>query len=104
MIFNLIKNGQTIVEKLQGIDSLDKKIISNGNIGAKIIEFLKTVILDNKFYYVSAIAALKLGEIGTFDNIDKLLKNKSFQTLVECINQIRKYFKNRNNQDKSQFD
>jgi len=88
MIFNLIDNGQTIAEKLQGIDSLDKKIISNENC-AKIIEFLKTVILDNKFYYVSAIAALKLGEIGTFDNIDKLLKNTSFQTLVECINQLR---------------
>ena len=95
MIINQIKDGKTIIDRKQGIISINKKLISNDNCDM-IIDILKNVILNDESYWISSIAASKLGEIANYD-IDKKLKSKSFDTIRKCINLIRNSEKLGNN-------
>jgi aminopeptidase N len=84
MALNQIKNGDTIIDRRQGIISINNKSIDNENYD-EIIEVLKDVIINDESYWISSIAASKLGEIGNY-NIDKKIKIKSFDTIRECLN------------------
>jgi hypothetical protein len=88
MIVNLIKNGRTIVERRQGLRAITNNIISNQNC-EEIINLLKDVVLHDEYYGVSIIAASKLGDIGTLDNINKEMKDKAFQSIIECLNELK---------------
>lgn len=88
MIGNLVKNGRTIVERRQGLRAITNDVISNQNC-EEIMNLLKDVVLHDEYYGVSVIAASKLGDIGTLDNIDKEIKDKAFQSIVECLNELK---------------
>jgi len=89
MIANLIRNGQTIVERRQGLNAIKKNMISNENC-EEIINLLKDVVLHDSYYGVCVVATQKLGDIGTLDYIDKEMKDKAFQTIIECLNEAKK--------------
>ena len=59
MIVNLIKNGQTIVERRQGLRAITNNIISNQNC-EEIINLLKDVVLNDEYYGVSIMASSKI--------------------------------------------
>jgi len=86
MVFNQIRNGQTIVERQQGIQAIAMNMISKENY-EEIIDLLKDVVLHDDFYDVSASAASKLGAIGRLEHIDKEIKKKAFQRIKECLNE-----------------
>ena len=60
MTLNQIKNGKTIIDRRQGIISINKKLINNDNYD-EIIELLKNIIINDESYWISSIAASKLG-------------------------------------------
>jgi aminopeptidase N len=88
MIINQIKNGETIIGRRQGITAIDEKSITKENYN-EIIELLKNTILNDEFYWVSALAASKLGQFGSYKKIDKEIKNKAFDSIRECLNEIK---------------
>jgi aminopeptidase N len=88
MIINQIENGETMIDRRQGILSLNNKSIGNEDYD-QIIMLLKNVVLNDEFYWVSSIAASKLGEFGRY-NIDNEKKLKSFNTIRDCLNIIQK--------------
>src|SRR4029078_11565358 len=55
----------------------------------EIINLLKDVVMHDEYYGVSLIAASKLGDIGTLDNINKDMKDKSFRSIIECLNEFK---------------
>jgi hypothetical protein len=88
MIANLIRNGQTIVERRQGLNAIKKNMISDENC-EEIINLLKDVVLHYSYYGVCVVATQKLGDIGTLDYIDKEMKDKAFHTIIECLNEAK---------------
>lgn len=88
MTLNQIRNGDTIMDKRQGIISINKKTINNRNYD-EIIEELKKLILNDKSYWISSIAASKLGEFSSYD-IDNKLKSNTFDTIRQCLNRLKK--------------
>jgi aminopeptidase N len=88
MIINQIENKATIIGRRQGITAINEKSITKENCN-RIIEILKNTILNDEFYWVSTLAASKLGEFVSYKKIDQEIKNKAFDTIRECLNEIR---------------
>jgi len=88
MIISQIKYGNTITDRIQGITAIRQELISKENYN-EVIELLKNAILDDEFYWVSALASSKLGEFGGYKGIDQQIKNKAFDTIRYCLNEFK---------------
>lgn len=83
MLTNQIKKGTTVISRIQAIASINEKLVKE-NQSTTIIESLEDSILNDKFYFVSREAVLKLEEFAEYD-IDKEIKTKAFETIRECL-------------------
>ena len=91
MLIDQIKKGKSVIARRQGLTAINKNAITKDNYN-EIINLLKNIILNDEFYWVSALAASKLGQFGSYkinEEIDKIMKTKAFETIRECLNELK---------------
>jgi len=91
MLINQIKNGKSVIARRQGLTAINNNLITKDNYN-DIIQLLKGIILNDEFYWICALAASRLGQFGIYkvsEEIDKTMKAKAFETIRECLNELK---------------